>query len=384
MKRKRVAWIVLLLLTVIFCARAQEKEIDLPPEISEIIALEHGTVDRLEGYAELPDTPAGDFAFVLFINDDVRILNAFQKKLGAWELWLNSSAAVPQGEEPARLYTLEKGAGYHYNWDYRQEKTYVSDGLHIGIATDDGDTSREGISFVWRDGGFHLFGYQHDAGEYVDLVDGELIFWNISNGDERFVKATIETDISLVAFYDLPTDPAQIVQDPSGEPVISAVKYLNRAFKLSPQDVRITKGKRCEVYMGPGKTYGRAGGGKAHVSTNDWVQVFARCDGWLLIQYGIDETRYRMGWIRDDVLAGGQEVPALPMHSYDTGTLLKDAEVTDDPLSSKAKVCTVQKDTQVDVIAQLDDAWLYVRFVQGGRTCFGFLPVSVMRYDSNG
>ena len=383
MRFLRVLLLAALLFLMLLCAKA-ENAWQLPAEIEIEIDREYGVIDALEGYVELLNTPEGDFAFVLFVNDDIRILNAFEKRNGVWEKRLNSSAAVPQGEAPARLYTYEKGTGYNYNWDYKQEKNFVSDGLHIGISTDNGDTSQEGIEFVWRDGGFRLFGYHYNTGSFVDLVDGELVFWNISNGDERFVKATMETDIRLVAFYDLPRDPAQVVQDASREPVISEVKYLNRAFKLSPQEVKVKKNQRCEVFMGPGKSYGRAGGGKALVSTNDWIQVFARHDGWLLIQYGINDTRYRIGWIREEALISGQEVPVLPMQIYDIGTLLEDAELTDDPLSSKAKVLTVKEGTKVDIMAQLDDAWLYVQFMQDGKIYYGFLPVSVMRFDSNG
>jgi len=36
------------------------------------------------------------------------------------------------------------------------------------------------------------------------------------------------------------------------------------------------------------------------------------------------------------------------------------------------------------VLAQLDDAWLYVRYTEGNITYMGFLPVSVMMFDSNG
>ncbi len=354
----------------------------VPEAIWTINQENHGRLDTLEGYQEITGAPDGEYAFLLGIDEEVRALRAFRYADGAWEQWLNSSAAMPQGKEAAKLYIYEKGMAYQYIWDL--EKTYVSDGLHIGVRTSNGETTKEGIEFVWRDGGFHLHGYQFKAGEYVDVVDGEMVFWNISNGDERFVKATIETDMRLVAFYSLPEAPEQIVQNASKEPVISEVKYLNRAFKLSAQEVRVTKGKRCEVYMGPGKSYGRAGNGKALVSTNDWIQVFAQHDGWLLIQYSIDDTRYRIGWIQEDVLASGQDVPRLPMQIYDIGTLLVDAELTDDPLSSKTKVCTVKKGTKVDIMAQLDDAWLYVQFMQDGKTYYGFLPVSVMRFDSNG
>lgn len=354
----------------------------IPEAILDLHQAHHGPFDMLEGYIEMTGAPDGEYAFLLIRDDDVRILRAFRYAFGAWEQWLNSSAAVPQGAEKADLYSYEKGAEYQYNWDW--DTTYVSDGLHVGIATSNGEMTIEGISFVWQGDGFHLHGYQFEPGEYVDVVGGEMIFWNISSGDERFVKATIATDIREIAFYALPAKPEDVTQKADRAPVVSEVKYLNRAFKLSPQETAFKKNQRCNVYMGPGKSYGRAGNGKALVSTNDWIQVFAKYDGWLLIQYSISDKRYRIGWIEDDVLASKGDIPQFPMQIYDVGTLLTDAELTDDPLGSKTMVRSVKKGTKVDIMAQLDDAWLYVQYMQDGKTYYGFLPVSMMMFDSNG
>lgn len=354
----------------------------VPQEILEINRINNGPFDTLEGYLELTGAPDGEHAFLLIRDDGIRILRAFRYADGAWEQWLNSSAAVPQGKEAASLYSYEKGAEYQYIWDL--DNTYVSDGLHVAVSISNGETTMEGVDFTWQEDGFHLHGYQFEPGEYVDVVGGEMIFWNISNGDERFVKATIATDIREIAFYALPAKPEDVAQNADQAPVVSEVKYLNRAFKLSPTESVFKKNQRCNVYMGPGKSYGRAGNGKALVSTNDWIQVFAQYDGWLLIQYSINDTRYRIGWIADDVLVSAQDIPQLPMQIYDVGTLLMDAELTDDPLGSKTMVRSVKKGLKVDILAQLDDAWLYVQYMQGGKTYYGFLPVSMMMFDSNG
>lgn len=354
----------------------------VPQAIQKMNQANHGPFDTLEGYLEITGAPDGEHAFLLIVDDEIRMLRAFRYADGAWEQWLNSSAVVPQGKEKATLYTRGKGAEYQYNWDWNT--TYVSDGLHIGICTSNGEMTMEGVSFVWQKDGFHLHGYQFEPGNYVDVVNGEMVFWNISNGDERFVKATIATDIREIAFYALPAKPENVAQNADQAPVVSEVKYLNRAFKLSPQEAVFKKNQRCNVYMGPGKSYGRAGNGKALVSTNDWIQVFAKYDGWLLIQYSINDTRYRIGWIEDDAVVSKEDIPRLPMQIYDVGTLLTDAELTDDPLGSKTKVRSVKKGTKVDIMAQLDDAWLYVQYMQEGKTYYGFLPVSVMMFDSNG
>lgn len=354
----------------------------IPEAILDLNQVHHGPFDTLEGYLEITGAPDGEYAFLLILDDGVRILRAFRYADGVWTQWLNSSAAVPQGKEAASLYSYEKGAEYQYIWDL--DNTYVSDGLHVAVSTSNGETTREGVDFTWQEDGFHLHGYQFEPGEYVDVVGGEMIFWNISNGDECFVKATIATDIREIAFYALLAKPEDVAQNAGRAPVVSEVKYLNRAFKLSPTEPAFKKNQRCNIYMGPGKSYGRAGGGKAVASTNDWIQVFAEYDGWLLIQYSISDTRYRIGWIADDALKAGADIADMPMEVYDAGTLLEDAELTDDPLSSKTKVRSVKKGTRVEVLAQLDDAWLYVRYTEGNKKYMGFLPVSVMMFDSNG
>ena len=63
----------------------------------------YGSFDTLEGYLEIPGAPDGEHALMLVVDDHIRVLRAFRYADGKWEQWLNSSAAVPQGEEAARL-----------------------------------------------------------------------------------------------------------------------------------------------------------------------------------------------------------------------------------------------------------------------------------------
>lgn len=72
--------------------------------------------------------------------------------------------------------------------------------------------------------------------------------------------------------------------------------------ELTAQNIRFRSDQKYDVYSGPGKDYLRASNGKATVSTNDWIQVFGREDGWILIQYAIDKDHMRFGWISEKAL----------------------------------------------------------------------------------
>ena len=78
-----------------------------------------------------------------------------------------------------------------------------------------------------------------------------------------------------------------------------------------PQLASFEKGRRFDVYTGPGTGYFREADGKAMVSTNDWIQVFGEEDGWLLIQYHVSDGKNRFGYIRATQEEAGVQVPQL-------------------------------------------------------------------------
>jgi len=111
--------------------------------------------------------------------------------------------------------------------------------------------------------------------------------------------------------------------------------------ELTAQLGAFPKNKTYEVYEaligGDDEPNRRAGNGKAKVSTNGDIWVYATWRGHLLIEYEIDASRSRIGWIDagqlpDAFLVG---VPALP-DSWDTaqhiyGVVTRDTCLTDDP-----------------------------------------------------
>lgn len=101
------------------------------------------------------------------------------------------------------------------------------------------------------------------------------------------------------------------------------------------------KNKTYEVYEaligGDDEPNRRAGNGKAKVSTNGEIWVYASWKGHLLIEYEIGQGRNRIGWISADGLPAYtlEGVPELP-NSWDTeenvyGVVTADTYLTDDP-----------------------------------------------------
>lgn len=101
------------------------------------------------------------------------------------------------------------------------------------------------------------------------------------------------------------------------------------------------KNQRYEVYEalvgGDDEPNRRAGNGKAAVSTNGNIWVYATWKGYLLIEYEISNSRNRIGWIDAGQLPEYtlEDVPELPW-SWDTeqniyGVVTRNTYLTDDP-----------------------------------------------------
>lgn len=74
-------------------------------------------------------------------------------------------------------------------------------------------------------------------------------------------------------------------------------------YLLEAQAAAFPAGQRYAVYSGPGEDYLRGANGKAAVSTNASIQSFAKENGWIMIEYAIDDAHHRIGWIQEIVFA---------------------------------------------------------------------------------
>lgn len=138
---------------------------------------------------------------------------------------------------------------------------------------------------------------------------------------------------------------------------------FSNLYTLEVHDVVFPKGNRYAVYSGPGEDYLRGANGKAAVSTNAPIQVFASENEWIMIEYAVDRDHHRIGWIQEKSIEFDTLVNELPP-CYCSAMLEEGAIITDDPFYSKASLQTFPMEIEVYVLAQLGD-WIYIESNSG-------------------
>ena len=151
--------------------------------------------------------------------------------------------------------------------------------------------------------------------------------------------------------------------------------------ELTAQPGHFPKKQRYAVYEaivgGDDVPNPRAGNGKAVVSTNGDIEVYALWKGHLLIGYAINDDRHRIGWIDGAIPVTTQEdIPELPYNRLPEenvyGVVHESAVLTDDPLYSQSSIVTMKRGTSVHVLARLDE-WYLVQGYVGNDLRMGFL-----------
>ncbi|MGN0990711.1 MAG: hypothetical protein ACI4O4_04575 [Candidatus Ventricola sp.] len=328
----------------------------------------------LEDYLELTGTPKGDYGFALLKAGDERVLLGYEKKDGEMRYWLKNAGAVPQGGKGGWFAYSPRGETI-----YGEEfKTDLSDGLSFQVIVSEGESYDRYTAYHWEDGGFKLTGYRDWAGFYgnVAVDDGVLHFSNWLEGwDFGKVYGTVQRDLRYVSYDALPKTIEEAREKLTDAPELAHGSLMS-VPNIDVQKVKFTGGRKYPVYQGPGEQYGRAANGKASVSTNDWIQVFCRYNGYVMIQYDISAEQYRVGWIDEEALprdASVREVD-LQMELEDQTTLAYDCELTDDPYNSRKSIAALKAGTPVlEVIYNLY-GWSYVRVTVDGQTVCGFVP----------
>ncbi len=312
------------------------------------------------------NTGEGVPAFFVMSKGEEKVLCILEYRSGAWKFMVQSPKPIYQGRVP--MFEDEDD----YNWfslyyrDQNPDEGGKEDALNFFRDT----------KGVWR----FLGRAQYDFGKGDSVLinalatDGEwtpgvlYVTKNVAGRTQYQAKpvyGTYENDLryfSLSAFpksledaRDKLTNPPEI---PGGE--------------LSAKRVRFTSGQKYPVYAGPGEHYLRSAGGRAIVSTNDWIQVFGVENGWAMIQYDIDSNHMRIGYIDAAALPKNAQVAPLalgrlPMRTNAPVTL------TDDPLFSKAVLAQLPQGHQVYKLSTMG-TWAYVEAEINGGPVRGFVP----------
>ena len=365
------AWMLMLCAA---CAQANEwgTLFEPPQEVLEHIQSRWADYE-LEDYCEVQGTSKGDYGFALLHKQSERILVGYHRVNGEMKYWLKNAGAVPQGKEKAWLDVGTAGWKDETDWVGNSTGRQVyDDGLRFSVTQLDasGESYEKMVVYRWENGMFRLNSYHKSEGGSIRVSDDKLDFIDWSNCVYcGAVQGTVQRDIRYVSFNALPT-----WMDDAKTKLTVAPNLKDGAF--TAQKVKFTGGQKYPVYTGPGEDYVRSGNGKGLVSTNGWIEVYGQKDGYILIQYSIDSSHYRFGWIDRNALPEGTSVPGMDFASISADTLseiTQDTFLTDDPLFSQNKLCSLKAGQTVSWLAVLNDDWAYVLVNVNGKMMCGFV-----------
>lgn len=238
------------------------------------------------------------------------------------------------------------------------------------------------VSFAWRDGDFRLAGFMDrrvGCESAAVGADHTLMYHSIDRDEELGSVQGILLD--ALRYTDFEALPKTLETARASADVPPGYCCFRGDWNtLFGKTVRFNEGRTFPVHEGPGEEYPRSGEGKGAVGTNGWIQVFGQYHGWLLIQYRIDDTRLRIGWIEASALPKGTAVPELVLHD-DEQEIVQDCALTDDPMGSGGAILQLKQGTAVRHAAFLGRDWELIAVrTEDGQTVWGFVPSECMTH----
>ena len=332
----------------------------------------------LQGYMEAARAGHG-YAFVLAQKDGRNVLYGFRSSgQQGFRHFLTTDSAVPQGQGVFRLQNI----GGQVIETYPSAESAVASGhytlsdaaiaIHFQVPdneeydnwtlyTDCDDSGQWQVRWIFANG----FGTKYSEAQLTD--SGVTTYFELV--PQGSAQGVVETSLRHFSWDAFPKSLQEAQDKLTTPPSIPA-------GELKAQRIQFTGGRKYEVYTGPGPEYLRAGKGNAAVSTNDWIQVFGSENGYLLIQYDISANRNRFGYIPESALPGGTSVGPLPFR-YEDATILANTILTDDPLNSRAALCTLSGGESVKWLAAMGD-WVYVEANSSGQPVRGFVRANAV------
>ena len=332
---------------------------DMPGQVASSLSSVMGKGYWVEDYVEIPGT---EYAFAaLRDGKDHHQLYGFRRKNGSWSNWLKTDKAIPQGKGDVTLAETVVG-GNPALYLFLTETNWGEDQL------------KESADYALKGSTWQLVDYLNaDYSFYAEVRPDGIRYFDVwGNQAKGWAYGTVQTDIRYVSLRSFPHSLSEARSKLTTAPSIPQ-------GEMTAQNIRFTGGKKYAVYTGPGEYYLRGGNGKAQVSTNDWIQVFGRENGWILIQYAINKDHMRFGWIPESSLPGSAQVGTTGFSAMeavaDTG-----AYVTDDPLYSRAQIAYLQPGTRVTWLSVMG-SWAYIE-CREGMMYRGFVPASSLAVQS--
>ena len=372
MKRLYVI-LICALLTVLCLSSALAGSTDqLPSEIQDYFsssAFDGMTVLSKANGREIGGRDACYFVLIRKANRENALYQFKLNNKGSWEHTYSTNKAVPQTD-----HTMEILLSYTGN-EWPTDEYFNTPHLSI-LQNDAGNEYPElCVIFELSEGKWLL----HRVWSYTDydsmlIKEGSISYYRDIESTKIAGTAygSIQRDLRYFSLSSLPKTLKEAQKKLTSAPVLPA-------GDLTAQDIKFTGGQKHDVYSAPDKASLRGGNDKARVSTNGWIQVFGREEGWILIQYSIDKDHYRFGYISDKSLPKKAAVPDLGF-IRSTVYIANDVSVTDDPLYSHAGLAFLREGTAVTLLARLGED-TYIEGQSDGKTFRGFVPAEAIRTE---
>ncbi len=361
---------LLLLLPALPCAGAETpSETPLPQEIAAFFTGKSFENAQILSRASLSGFGSDDRFFVVIrgkSNDN--ILYAFKQKNGAWTEDFHTSSAVWQTGHGIRIEVSESGR----EWT---GESYSRPHLYIGQENDTGEYWELTAVFELQKGKWMLHRIAGYTGYDSMLIrDGKISYYRDRESDQiaGTAEGTFQRDLRYVSLDAIPKTLAEARRK------LTVAPGLPASTELTVVPVTFTDNQKWDVYSAPDKASLRGANGKARVSTNSWIQVFGTDGDWVLIQYSIDASHYRFGYISSTSLPKKASVPALQFHQTPVW-LRAETEMTDDPLYSRDALLTLPEGTPCTWLASFGD-WAYIE-LNLNDLARGFVPLSAITAD---
>ncbi len=331
----------LMILMLLLCAGSVTAIADEAPQTAKDYF-----ADRIEqGYTITRWFTATDssYAYAVLSKDGHNRIFVLKKNADSFDIEVSSSKAIYQGDFLPELYSESDGTFYlTYTIADGQNQVY-----HYRRGTN-GSWNLQAYETVNEDGKACYFAtFQSDMMEYFVPQDDGL-------GYGTKIYGMYQRALRYVSINALPHTLKQARDMLSNPPKIPQGDF-------DAINIRFTGGQKYAVYAAPDETALRGAGGKATVSTNDWIQVFGQEDGWVLIQYDISAAKMRFGYITASALPQNASVSPLAFVPQEI-EIVRQTAVTDDPLNSQEKITSLQQgQANCYFLASLNEEWAYIQ-----------------------
>ena len=312
MKMEKVMIALVLALALLCAASAVAEERALPKEWQSALQSPIDAGYRVQDWTELE--PQGYFFAVLQNEQGHNMVKVFRQEGGQWKPYLETDKAVPQGKKLLDVYVLAEGSQHDFNGvELPVHAPVVVIGQANAENQEEAEYDERWVEFALTGDAWLLTCYEDFDACAVRVMDDRLIYFSswLAGWDYLgTVEGAIQRDLRYMSLSAIPMSVKEARRKLTQAPAIPA-------GDMTAQSIRFTGGQKYAVYSGPGENYLRGGNGKALVSTNDWIQVFGRENGWILIQYAIEKGHMRFGWIPETALPKGAQVVDARFDFYD-------------------------------------------------------------------